>query len=437
MIGDIYVLDKDLNAIGLVDTYKSCIWSNRYKELGDCELYIEATAGMLDILKDDYYLARLDDDMVCQIKHIELDTDAENGNYLVVTAYDAKRFLDQRVIWGTANCKGSVEAFIRSMVDKALISTDISERKLTKPGGGALLQLGSTAGFTETATEQMSYQNIGNKVRDYCTRYGWGYRFVKDGSCFRFELYKGADRSAMVVFSDDYENLDTTTYTKDSTHLGNIALVAGEGEGAERTRAVSGTAEGMDRYEVYVDAKDLSKTITWADLTEMYPTVGSGGQGYISTEGGAWVYMMGYVDIQVIDQAQLAALAEDYPDGQEITIDGTDYYRIPDVAIADLTSDDPSETEAVVLRDVIYTVYLLSRGYDRLAEYGVATSFEGTVQPDVTFTYKKDYFLGDLVTVKNSFGIQVSARIVEVTEVRDDNGYRMEPKFEYLGVDNG
>ena len=147
--------------------------------------------------------------------------------------------------------------------------------------------------------------------------------------------------------------------------------------------------------------------------------------------------MMGYVDIQVIDQAQLAALAEDYPDGQEITIDGTDYYRIPDVAIADLTSDDPSETEAVVLRDVIYTVYLLSRGYDRLAEYGVATSFEGTVQPDVTFTYKKDYFLGDLVTVKNSFGIQVSARIVEVTEVRDDNGYRMEPKFEYLGVDNG
>lgn len=435
MLDDIYVFDKNLNAIGLVDTYKSCIWANRYKELGDCELYIEATEGMLDILKDDYYLLRPDDDMVCQIKHIELDTDAENGNYLIVIGYDVKRFLDQRIIWGTANCTGKVEAFIRSMVTKALISADVPGRKLVKPDGGDLLQLGSTAGFQEAATEQMSYRNLGDKVRDYCTRYGWGYRVVKDGTCFKFELYKGVDRSATVIFADDYENLDTTTYTKDNTNLGNVALVAGEGEGSERAREVSGYAESTDRYEIYVDAKDLSKSITWGDLTGTYPTTDSGGQGYISTEDGKPVYRMTHINIQVLNQEQLAALEEEFPDGQEVTVSGTDYYQVYDEAIADLGSDDPEESEQVTLRGFMYAVYLLDRGYNTLAGYGVVTSFEGIVQPDVTFTYKEDYFIGDLVTVRNSFGIQVSARITEVTEVRDDNGYRIEPKFEYLGVE--
>jgi hypothetical protein len=81
---------------------------------------------------------------------------------------------------------------------------------------------------------------------------------------------------------------------------------------------------------------------------------------------------------------------------------------------------------------IIYEVYLLTRGYEKLSEYGVVTAFEGTVEPDVTFTYKRDYFLGDVVTVENSYGISLSARIVEVTEVNDDNGYSIEPKFEYL-----
>ena len=55
---DVYVLDKNLNLIGIIDTYSSLIWANRYKEDGDCELYVEATTENFNLLKKNYYLYR-------------------------------------------------------------------------------------------------------------------------------------------------------------------------------------------------------------------------------------------------------------------------------------------------------------------------------------------------------------------------------------------
>lgn len=131
---------------------------------------------------------------------------------------------------------------------------------------------------------------------------------------------------------------------------------------------------------------------------------------------------------------QLAELQSAYPSGQVFKKDGIKYYRAYNVIIADLTSNSPAENDSVTLRDVIYSVYLLSCGYDKLSEYGTVVSFEGSVEPDVTFVYKQDYFLGDLVTVENEYGISRKARIVEVVETNDENGYNIEPKFEYIEV---
>lgn len=433
-MNDIYVLDKNLEYVGIVDTYKSCIWSNRYNELGDCELYVEATDGMLDLLQKDYYLIRSNDEMVCQIKKIELDTDTENGDFLIVKGKDVKAFLDQRIIWNTMTCDGNLESFILNIVAKTLISPSLSGRKLLKENGSQLLYLASPSGFSEVNTEQVSYKNVGEKVREYCKSNEWGYKVFMQNNVLNFKLYKGTDRTQTVVFSDEYENLSTTKYIVDYTNLGNVALVGGEGEGSQRSRNVSGYAEGTDRYEIFVDAKDISKNITWEQLTDMYPTTDDGGQGYIDHNGVNYVYKMNYLNVEIVDPDQLRQLKINYPSGQEITIDGNQYYQVYNVIIANLPNNTPASNDTVELWAIIYEVYLLNRGYEKLAEYGATTLFEGTVQPDVTFIYKQDYFLGDLVTVKNEYGITATARIVEVIEVNDDKGYSIQPKFEYMEV---
>lgn len=423
---DIYVLDKNLQIIDVIDAYKSCIWANRYNEIGDCELYVEASEKNIKILKMGNYLIRLDDEMVCEIKKIEIDTGVEDGNYLIITGIDVKDKLNQRIIWGTMNCDGKVEDFIREIITENIINPNIQARKFLKPNGEQLLFLADKINLLEVTTEQISYQQIGEKIKEYCKSYNWGYKIYLDDKYLYFALYKGTDRSNYVVFSNDYENLHSSKYLEDNTNLGNVALVAGEGEGSERRKEIVGNISSTERYEVYVDAKDISKTITFGELKNIYPN------GTIIQNGEDYAYKMSVLNIQIVSDEQLEKLKLEYPNGTEIVIEGNNYYQIQNIIIADLDLPDLEDEDNVTLRDIIYTVYLLNRGQEKLIEYGNNTSFEGAVEPNTTFEYKKDYFLGDLVTAENEYGISMVARITEVVEVKDDNGYSVEPKFEYI-----
>ena len=77
-------------------------------------------------------------------------------------------------------------------------------------------------------------------------------------------LYKGADRSyqqtenSYVEFSPGFDNLISSNFMTSTQNYKNIALVAGEGEGLDRKTIPVGAAEGMERYEVYIDARDIS-----------------------------------------------------------------------------------------------------------------------------------------------------------------------------------
>ena len=99
---------------------------------------------------------------------------------------------------------------------------------------------------------------------------------------------------------------------------------------------------------------------------------------------------------------------------------------------SDADASNPPDDQSVTIDQLLYISYLLARGENKLAEFGVTTSFEGDVEPNATFVFGRDYFLGDIVTVQNAYGISAKARIVEVVEVCDDSGFSVEPKFEYI-----
>ena len=430
---DVYVLDGNFKQVGIIDTYKSLIWANRYNEPGDCELYVDATPDSISMLAMGRYLQRKDDSMLCKIRKIEINTSAIEGNYLIVTGYDVKSFLDQRIMWGMANCDGNLETFIRRIVTTSSISPTIADRKFKIQNGNQMLYLGSLAGFKESLSEQVSYKNLGEKIREYCQTYNWGYRIYLDEEKLYFELYKGEDKSGLVIFSDHFENLSTTDYTDDQTDIANVALVAGSGEDVARLTDVYGSASGIERFEIFCDARDIAQVITWEELTNLYPTTAQGGNGSIAFSGSNYVYKLASLDVQIVDANQKAWLQANYT-GTVVTIDGNEFFRTENVIVADLESETPVETDACTLRRIVYNVYLLNRGAENIAEHGRVVTFNGSVIPDTTFVYKTDYNLGDIVTVENQFGITVNARIIEIVEVLDDNGYNIEPKFEYQGV---
>ena len=419
-MNDIYIYDKNLKLLGIFDTYKSLIWAERYQSIGDCEVYFPAAAQ--EFFQIGNYIGVDDSDMLCRIDKIEIDTSAENGDYIIVTGTDTKTYLDQRVVMSTTSWNGLAELFVRQLVSDALITGE-EERKLYSPNGNLILALGDIQNFNDTIAEQVSYKNIGEKIREYCVRFGWGYKFSFDGEKLIFTLYKGEDRSNYVVFSSDYENISESQYILDRTHLGNFSLIGGEGEGEARKMETAGDATGTDRFELFVDAKDISSKTNYKNLRQTYPN------GTIESSGSTYIYVAD-VDFPLIDDKYAAELMDFFDDGQLVIVDGSRYWRVQDAPLAILNTDTPDDNTECIIFPTVYNGYLVSRGYDKMSEFGETEVYNGQIEPNTTFELEKDYFLGDIVTVEGTKNISV--RIVEIVKINDENGYRVEPKFENL-----
>lgn len=347
---DVYVLDADFNQIAIIDDFKSLIWAKRYSKFGDCEIYVRACDKHLQSLQKGYYLIRNDDDMICRIMALELDTSTEEGDYLIVTGVDCRSILNQRVVWDQTNYSGTVENYIRKLVTDNIINPSVASRRIDN------FILGDAVGLTERITEQVTYAPLGDKVMELCNAYKYGSRVrLDENNRLVFEVYAGVDRSYQqegndyVVFSPEFDNIISSKYITDSSKIKNVAVVAGEGEGINRRRVTYGTSSGWNRYELYVDARDVSSQVEEGE-----------------------------------------------------TID--------------------------------YDAMLTARGIEALAEYGTTISYEGTVEPNYSYKYGIDYKLGDIVQVMNEYGISSSARVTEVIESFNEDGYSVIPTFEYQEV---
>ena len=255
----INILDRSLQKIGIIDDFTSLIWTKRYFECGDFEIYVRADDETLALFQQGMYVSRDDDDMICVIETIKLDTDIENGNYLTVSGRCLKSLLERRIVWYQTNLYGRADLALEQLIDNNIINADNSNRNIWR------LKLGTIPYTEETINTQITGKNLFDIVIEYCKSYNWGFEIVRDGVHFVLNFFKGTNRStnqtknAYVIFSAEYDNLPRTNYLHSLTAYKNTAKVAGEGEGTLRKTAIIGNENSdIDRYEVFVDARDVS-----------------------------------------------------------------------------------------------------------------------------------------------------------------------------------
>ena len=98
---------------------------------------------------------------------------------------------------------------------------------------------------------------------------------------------------------------------------------------------------------------------------------------------------------------------------------------------------DAKTVSSNVDSDVSYVTLLQRIAIDSVNSKRIAQSFGGDILPGGQFTNRKDYFLGDTVTVRNAYGITGTAVVSEVVETEDDSGYRLIPTFkDWVVIEN-
>lgn len=270
------ILDENLNASSVLDTYESILWTDRYNKCGDFEIYTSMSDTVLSRIKQDYYIWTRDSEHVMIVEDIQITSDAEDGNNLIVVGRSLESVLDRRIIWKQTVLSGNFQNGIKKLLDENVISPTDESRKINN---FIFVESTDPAVTSLTLEAQFTGDNLYEAICDLCASKDIGFKItLTDDGKFAFQLYAGADRTydqlinPHVVFSPSFENIINSNYLESKKSLKTVTLVAGEGEGSDRkTKEVaisSGGGSGLGRRELYTDARDISSTTDNGTLTE-------------------------------------------------------------------------------------------------------------------------------------------------------------------------
>jgi hypothetical protein len=261
------ILDTNLKAVSVLDAYESIIWTDRYNQCGDFEIYTNMSSETYNQLQQDYYLWSADSEHTMIIEDIEITSDAEEGSTLKVTGRSLESMLDRRIIWNQTTLTGKLQDGIKQLLNDNIISPTEANRKIDN---FVFVESTDTAVTDLTIDAQYLGDNLYDVICELCSSNNIGFKIVlTDDLKFNFSLYAGADKSydqltnPYVLFSPDFDNIINSNYIESKKTLKNIVLVAGEeSDSGTRTtitvEATDGAGSGLSRREYYSDASDLT-----------------------------------------------------------------------------------------------------------------------------------------------------------------------------------
>lgn len=278
MIDYVEIRDAETKTIGIIDYAKSIIWHAVYFGVGDFEIYASATPEAVNLLLSGQYVTRPDNREIGIIEKIRIEYDIQDGRVIIASGRFVKSILDRRLIYklsGKTNTatilSGNVETAVREVVKNNAIACGFDSKR-----NFVLLELGDMANIPlqivdangKAARKQVSYQNLLTYTDGVLEEYGIAATCILRGGIFQYVVYSGTDRSKdntsgnkPIVFSQEFDNLTSSSYEHDTTNEKNAALIGGEGEGVNRFYTmVETSANDLQRREIFVDASSVSKT---------------------------------------------------------------------------------------------------------------------------------------------------------------------------------
>ena len=412
----IYIYSSTMQRIGVLEGYSSLIWTERYKELGDCEVYAPVTAEILEWAQINNFLYDTETQKVCVIKSVEIKTDAEAGDYIIVKGIDSKALLFQRVAIDYITSLG-LSNILPRIIRYSFGTMAESNRQMLNHNGANLLMVKYTDVLGAAPySGKIQYINVGELFNYAAGANGIGYNLKLNTQTDQIEIiFTKPETRQDVIFSEELDNLVESDYIDDSAEIKNCLVVAGYADDKLKKWVYMGDGqEGLERSESLVD-DDIPEVMTKSELTEAFPNsttyVASSG-----TEFEATIY------IPYIDDEQADYLMSRYL-GTIVTINGQNYIELRNVWIGhspDVPATDDSE---FTLYPLGYDYFLFSKGWDTYTENNRhKISFNARVILTEAFKYNQDFFLGDKVKVKNGYGVEAFLTVSEVLQSEDENG---------------
>ena len=326
--------------IEVIDYYTGVLWVEKYNEAGEFILTLPSNVQTMATFTTGRYIWSSKSDTLMIIESRKSSSDPINGDILSLSGRSLMSILDRRIVWKMTTLNGTIESVIEKLLNENLINPSDPKRKIPN----FIFRKSTDARLAAIKIDmQVTGSNLYSTIANLCQATKVGFKVSFDGlDKFIFELYMGHDRgydqeiNEYVVFSNDFDNLRSSEYVNSTIGYANVALIAGEDKEDVRITATIGSKEGMNRSELYVDARDIQ-----------------------------------------------------------------------------------SEIDEGIIPPAEYKKLLITRGEQYLKDHKMDESVIGEVEIDREFIFGEHYFLGDLVQLSTSQGIDVLTRITESVYTRN------------------
>jgi Siphovirus ReqiPepy6 Gp37-like protein len=341
----IRIITADFQLLGEIDNYSSLFFTRRWHGIGDLELRISRHLKHTEhLVKGNIIIVGESLKKVFIIKHreIELTQDGKASENWLIKALALKSIAAQRTIvppLTTAydNKQGNAETVLKHYIDRNIVSPTDSNRIISQ------LMIAANQNRGPTVSWQSRFKNLAEEIINISSlsELGWDVFLDIQQNKWVFDVEEGRDLSANqsilppVIFSPQFETLQSLRYTESDLNYKNTAYVAGQGEGIERRIVQVGNSIGLDRHEIFVDARDV------AEQTEDDPPVNRPDADIIndlSLRGQQQLNELlqeKYLEGQVLTKSKLV-YEQDYDLGDIVTIQHKDWNITMDIRLTEI-----------------------------------------------------------------------------------------------------
>lgn len=267
---EVYVLDRYYNTISVIDAYVSMIWTERFRETGDFELYVPWSIQAWSALQKENYISIRDSETYMVIDSVETSSSPSDGVMMIVKGRCLKSILRRRVVWAPTVLQGNLQDAIEKVLNENAISPTDERRKIPN----LTFKRSTDPRITAMETDTVFFgENVDDVIRLLCAYHSIGWKVLPtNGGGFEVQIFDGEDRSyeqeanPWVVFSKNYENLFSSRFFTSNENVATAALVTNdsslESETALSTEATdqNGGGSGLDRREMFVETYDVGTT---------------------------------------------------------------------------------------------------------------------------------------------------------------------------------
>lgn len=372
----ITILDDTMCIVDILRKYEYSQYEFKAREIGTFTINAMLDKENLYLMnKTKNYYVLLDDDVFGVIESVKRESDSETSKVFTIKGSLALKLLEYRIIKGQVTFKGKSYKYIEELVKQNLIMSDDENRNI------------------ELAVEFEDEE----RLKQICSTVD---KQVTGGSLWD-EISEVAEADKLRIILKPNVGVINTEHTQ---NIDGWTLIIGAGEDRTRHRANNAVSTVMFSQSL----SNIANTDYIVDRSKLRNTV------YIAGEGEGTDRKWYNIDVN----SDITFGERKGWNRKELWVDARDIQ---------------SEQDNKKLTDAEYEELMKQRADEKAKDNDLSEEYKATVT-DTTkqYTYKKDYNIGDFVTVADEeLGMEIDAQIINVTVTRQDDREIIDLEFTY------